>query len=68
MRGLMLRRVQGKTYPLLVDGVFAELFRAPEGVKASARAFVHYSSLTRTAGGLRLLRELGRLPLRRKHF
>jgi len=68
MRGLMLRRLQGKTYRLLVGGVLLELFRTPKGVQASAHAFVYYSSLTRTAGGLRLLRQLEQLPLRRKHF
>ncbi|KIM51301.1 hypothetical protein SCLCIDRAFT_33547 [Scleroderma citrinum Foug A] len=31
MRGLMLRRLQSTTYPLLVDGVLTELFHAPYG-------------------------------------
>ena len=37
----MLRRLQGKTYSLLVDGVFAELFLTPRGIKVSTHPFVH---------------------------
>ncbi|KIM65664.1 hypothetical protein SCLCIDRAFT_1157965 [Scleroderma citrinum Foug A] len=37
-------------------GLMLRRLQAPDGIKASVHAFVHYSCLTRTAGGLRPLR------------